>query len=321
MSRSDEPSGNRRDVRFPFTPRTAAAAGVVAFALIATGILVPGGRDGGVRLQFAIGDGDRLRTDAVPEGIVQQTVRTTRQRLRHACPGGSAAAAGPPPDRITVECRGVGPTAALVGLLSSRARLEFSVVEGEPAPGQEMLLRRHGGELPRGLAIVPAQAPDGTAPAEYYVVHRPAVVTGSDIEAARPTTDEFSKPAVALTLRRDAVAKMSAMTSANVGKLLAIVLDDRVTSAPVIQEAIATTEIRITGTFSQKDVSDLALVLRSGSLPRALHLVDERELPAEPGFRVGKIVLLGAGGLATALALLSFLGYVTDRRPVDRAIG
>ena len=131
----------------------------------------------------------------------------------------------------------------------------------------------------------------------------------------------FNQPAVTLTLRRDAVARMSALTAANVGRALAIVLDDQVTSAPVIEQVINTPAVRITGSFSQLEVNALVIVLRSGSLPRPLQLVEERTLPAEPGFRVGMIVLLVIGAIAAALALLLLLGYLTDRRSRHRVIG
>jgi protein-export membrane protein SecD len=313
------PGDGRPDARFPFTPGTAAWTGGAALVLLTVGLMLPQARDTGIRLQFAIGAADRVSADGLAgDELVRQTVEAAQRRVRQLGARDLRVTPGPAPDRISVECRGAS-TSAVAALLGSRGRLGFSLVEDGPVANPETLLSRRGGKLLPHLWIVPAISPGGANPSEFYLVRSPAI-TGSDIETARPTLDEFNKPAVTLRLRPDAVAKMSALTRANVGGMLAIVLDDRVTSAPVIQEAIATREVRITGAFTQDEVNTLAMALRSGSLPRALHLVEERELPAEPGFRGGKIVLLGAGGLAAALALLLFLGYATDRRAVHRAM-
>ncbi len=95
---------------------------------------------------------------------------------------------------------------------------------------------------------------------------------------ARATLDEYNQPAVGFTLNNGGVAKFSAVTSANVGRILAIILDNRVVSTPQIEGAITTADARITGRFTQQEANDLALVLRSGALPASLTMLQQEEV-------------------------------------------
>ena len=83
------------------------------------------------------------------------------------------------------------------------------------------------------------------------------------------------------TLNGDGARKFGAFTGANIGRRLGIVLDGRVQSAPVIETAITTTEARITGRFTQQEVTDLSLMLRSGALPASLTYQEQREVGPE----------------------------------------
>jgi preprotein translocase subunit SecD len=94
---------------------------------------------------------------------------------------------------------------------------------------------------------------------------------------ARPTLDEFNQPAISFTLRSDAAARFGRTTRENIGRQLAIILDNQVVSAPVIESQI-NAEGRITGRFTQQEATDLALVLRSGALPASLSYLERREV-------------------------------------------
>jgi preprotein translocase subunit SecD len=99
------------------------------------------------------------------------------------------------------------------------------------------------------------------------------------------------------------------VTAANVNRLLAIILDGQVRSAPVIQEAISTTEARITGTFTQQEVQDLALVLRSGALPASLTYQESREVGPTLGaasVRAGIVASLMGLALVTLFMLVYY---------------
>src|SRR4029453_14811579 len=96
-----------------------------------------------------------------------------------------------------------------------------------------------------------------------------------DLRNARPSLDENNRPAVSFSLKPDGATKFANFTGANIGRYLAIVLDKRVFSAPVIEGRIAD-EGRISGNFTQQEASDLALTLRSGALPASLTYLYER---------------------------------------------
>ena len=108
-----------------------------------------------------------------------------------------------------------------------------------------------------------------------YLVRKTPVVTGTDLRNARPTLDEFNQPAVAFSLNSDGAVKFGKATGANIGRQLAIILDDFVQSAPVIEGRIER-EGRISGSFTQQEADDLSLVLRSGALPASLTYLEER---------------------------------------------
>ena len=111
----------------------------------------------------------------------------------------------------------------------------------------------------------------------YYLVRKVAAVTGRDLRNARPTVDENNQPAVSFTLSSDGGRKFGKVTGENIGRQLAIILDGRVQSAPRIDSRI-TTDGRITGSFTQEEVQNLSLILRSGALPASLTYLEERTI-------------------------------------------
>jgi preprotein translocase subunit SecD len=161
------------------------------------------------------------------------------------------------------------------------------------------------------MLIVPGSA-DGAAAAGtpstmYYAVRRASVVTGRDLRNARPTLDENNLPAVGFSLNSDGARKFGTATEQNIGRQLAIILDGRVFSAPVVQGRISD-EGRISGAFTQQEAQDLSLVLRSGALPASLTYLEERTVGPSLGadsIRAG--VTAGIGGLL--LVVVFMLGY------------
>jgi SecD/SecF fusion protein len=113
-----------------------------------------------------------------------------------------------------------------------------------------------------------------------YLVDRKASLTGKTLTNAstRPDPDNPSNLNVLFSLNRDGAGKFRRITSENIGRQLAIVLDDKVRSAPTIQTVIPNGEGRITGRFSDAEASDLAIVLRAGALPAPVHIIEERSV-------------------------------------------
>jgi preprotein translocase subunit SecD len=128
------------------------------------------------------------------------------------------------------------------------------------------------------MEIVPGvSGSPGDTGTVYYLLKKAAAVTGRDLRTARPSLDQNNLPAVSFTLKSDAGARFGKITSENIGRQLAIVLDGQVQSAPRLEGRI-TTDGQIFGSFTQEEVANLSLILRSGSLPTRLTYLEERTI-------------------------------------------
>jgi preprotein translocase subunit SecD len=213
------------------------------------------------------------------EDTVTQAIDTIERRVNALGVAEAQVARYGSEDQIVIQLPGLRDVARAKSVIQSTAMLELKIVEDGPYPDQASLLQKHGGQAPAGLQVVPGAAEDPRNPApQFYLVRETAAVSGTDVRNARVSTDEYNRPAVAFTLNSEGQAKFSKVTAANVNRLLAIILDGQVRSAPVIQEAISTAEARITGTFTQQEVQDLALILKSGALPASLTYQESREV-------------------------------------------
>jgi len=182
-------------------------------------------------------------------------------------------------NQILVQLPGVSDVARAKEIIRSTALLELKLVEEGPASSQETLLQSRNGVIPPEMEVLTGVSdlrnPSGTPDTMYYLVRRVAAVSGRDLRNARSSLDEFNQPAVSFSLNREGASKFGDVTGQNIGRNLAIILDGRVQTAPQIQGRI-TDEGRISGSFSQQETTDLALVLRSGALPASLTYLEER---------------------------------------------
>lgn len=106
----------------------------------------------------------------------------------------------------------------------------------------------------------------------------PTLLTGSDLSDARAVFDQFGRPQVSLSFTKEGARKFAEVTSKNIKKRLAIVLDNKVYQAPTIQTAIRDGNAVITGLSGLEEASEIALVLRSGSLPVKLKTEETRAI-------------------------------------------
>ena len=247
-----------------------------------------------------------LRDESVRQAL--QTIERRVNELGVAEP--IVAPHGVAGDQILVQLPGVEDVAGAKEIIRSTGLLELKLVEDGPALSREMLLQARNGILPTDMEVVSgADESLGATPGStvYYLVRRVAPVTGRDLRNARPTIDEYNQPAISFSFNREGARKFGDFTGSNVGRNLAIILDDRVYSAPVIQERIAD-EGRITGTFSQTEASNLALTLRSGALPASLTYLEERTVGPTLGadsVRAG-VTASVSGLIAVALFMLAY---------------
>ncbi len=190
-------------------------------------------------------------------------------------------------DQIIVQLPGLTDLARAKELLRRTALLEWKMLEAGPASDQASLLSAYGGQVPSEMQVYQGStskpAPGTVAPNEFFLLRKVSAVTGRDLRTASATLDEYNAPAVRFVLNNEGVAKFSRVTTQNIGKILAIVLDGRVVSTPRIEGAITGSDARITGSFTQQEANDLSLVLRSGALPASLDILDQREVGASLG--------------------------------------
>ena len=137
---------------------------------------------------------------------------------------------------LVVQLPGVDDPTRVKDIIQSTALLELKLVQDGPFSSRESALAAHGGVLPPDTQLL--QGHTGQNGETWYVVNRVAAVTGRDLSGAEPSHDVNGRPDVNFTLTRDGAARFGRVTGANVGKLLAIVLDNRVYDAPIIKSQI-----------------------------------------------------------------------------------
>jgi preprotein translocase subunit SecD len=210
-----------------------------------------------------------LREDAVTQA--RQTIERRVNELGVTEP--SIAQQGAAGDQILVQLPGVTDINRAKEIMQSTGLLELKIVQQGPVSTREALLQN--GQPPPGQEIIPGIGGAGDVGTSYYAVNRVAAVTGKDLRSARPTIDENSRPAVGFTLTNEGAQRFGNVTGSNIGRQLAIVLDGRVQSAPTINGRITTDGV-IQGSFTQEEVANLSLILKSGALPAGLDYLEER---------------------------------------------
>jgi preprotein translocase subunit SecD len=247
----------------------------------------------------------QLRNEAVTQAL--QTIERRVNELGVAEP---IVARQGTVDQILVELPGVSDVQRAKDIIRSTALLELKFVEQGPFSTEDDAKKAYNNAVPPDMLIVPGSAGPagaGTPSTMYYVVRRVSVVSGRDLRNARPTLDENNLPAVSFSLNQEGARKFGTATEQNIGRQLAIILDNRVFSAPVVQSRISD-EGRISGSFTQQEAQDLSLTLRSGALPASLTYLEERTIgPSLGADSIKAGVTAGVGGLL--MVILFMLTY------------
>ncbi|TAH37612.1 MAG: protein translocase subunit SecD [Alphaproteobacteria bacterium] len=178
-------------------------------------------------------------------------------------------------DRILVQLPGEGDPERLKRLLGKTAKLTFQLVDMSTSVDEARM-----GRTPPGSQLLPADKKDGYA--SDYVVKRQVIISGDMLVDAQPSYQE-NQPVVSFRFDSRGSKKFGEVTSENIGKPFAIILDGKVISAPVIRSAIIGGSGIISGSFTTESAKDLALLLRAGALPAPLTVLEERSVGAELG--------------------------------------
>jgi len=177
-------------------------------------------------------------------------------------------------DRIVVQLPGVQDTAKAKDIIGRTATLEVRMVEDDPIKLQEAL----NGNVPTGYELLSS---GGDHP-ETILVNKQVELTGDNINDAQPSFDQMGAPAVSLSLDSAGGSIFGELTSANVGKRMAMVLIDQgkseVVTAPVIRSAITGGRVEISGSMTTAEANDTSLLLRAGSLAAPMQIVEERTI-------------------------------------------
>jgi preprotein translocase subunit SecD len=191
-------------------------------------------------------------------------------------------------NQIAIQLPGVKDPQRAKDLIQETALLEFKLLEeskvaldlpSQVEKGQEDKVRKDlEGKVPEGSEILFESAvsePDGRAYSIPYLVKKDAVLTGDVLQDARVTIGDFNEPIVSISFDSKGAREFDLLTAANIGKRMAVVLDGKVYSAPVIRDRISGGRAVIEGTFTTAEANDLAVVLRAGALPAPLKTLQD----------------------------------------------
>ncbi len=188
---------------------------------------------------------------------------------------------------IVVQLPGVTDSQHAKELVGKTAQLEFRMVDDSEKARAAMNKILELGNPFMADTVTPSTAAVKLVPpglqlvsgkeSSMYLVHKEVPLTGASLDTAKVETGgEYGMPVVAFKFKPDAAGKFSALTAANIGKHMAIVLDDKVFSAPVIKGRIGGGSGIIEGQFTPEDAKSLAIVLRAGALPAPVKVIEER---------------------------------------------
>jgi preprotein translocase subunit SecD len=175
-------------------------------------------------------------------------------------------------ERILIQYPGLTDTKQLKDLIGKTAKLTFHAVH--PSVSAEEAKQTH---TPIGYKIYESVERDEAHGERSYVMAETPVVQGDDLVDSQPGFDhQTNEPIISFRFNQSGARKFGAFTKDHVGQPFAIVLDDKVISAPVIREPILGGTGQISGSFTVESANNLAIQLRSGALPAKLTIVEER---------------------------------------------
>lgn len=222
-------------------------------------------------------------------------------------------------NRILIQLPGIKDTQRAKDLIGKTALLEFKLVDdtqsidsalqGNVPPGREILYQIDEDPETQRTTKRP------------YLLKKRTLLTGAHLTEARvEISNQFNEPYVSITFDKKGARIFERITGDNVNKQLAIVLDNTVYSAPVIQDKIAGGQARITGRFTTDEARDLAIVLRAGALPAPVNILEERTVGPSLGadsIRKG-LLSMCIGGLLVVIFMVIY--YKTSGLIADLAL-
>ncbi len=273
----------------------------------------------GNRLVYKISDKEALR---IKEGAADQALETIRNRIdQFGVAEPTILRQGE--NEIVIQLPGVKDPKRAIDLIGKTAQLEFKLVDDEAKVaaeipqsiepgGEENLLKQFAEKIPEGNTILfekKINKETGAVRKIPILLKKQAALTGDLLSEAKVNIDSrFNEPYVSISFNTDGAKKFEEITGANVKKRLAIILDNAVYSAPVIQEKISGGNAQITGNFTMEEAKDLSIVLRAGALPAPLKMLQNVTVGPSLGrdsIEAGKM----AGIIGTIAVVLFMIFY------------
>ncbi len=173
-------------------------------------------------------------------------------------------------DRVLVQVPGLQDPSRLKALLGQTAKLTFRMVD-QSMPADQA---QQSGRVPPESEVLFGDKAEASVP---YLIEKRVLVSGEDLTDAQPGFDQRNgEPIVTFRFNNNGARRFAQVTQENVGRPFAIVLDNKVISAPVIREPILGGSGQISGSFTVQGANDLAILLRAGALPAPLTIIEER---------------------------------------------
>ncbi|MDA8082672.1 MAG: protein translocase subunit SecD [Nitrospiraceae bacterium] len=223
-------------------------------------------------------------------------------------------------NEIVVQLPGVKDPRRAIELVGRTAQLEFKIVDDESpvaaqlpatvAPGdEEKILAQFADKIPADDEILfekRVNKETGVATKIPLLLKKQAALTGNLLSEAKVSLDSrFSEPYVSISFNAEGAKLFEEVTGANVKKRMAIILDNTIYSAPVIQEKISGGNAQITGSFSMDDAKDLSIVLKAGALPAPLKML--QNVTVGPSLGEDSIAAGTMAGLVGTLLVVVFM--------------
>ncbi len=271
-------------------------------------------REQGGKFQYAL-ELNPKEAMSIEESAVRQALETIRNRIDQF--GVTEPLIAPQGEnQILVQLPGIKDPQRAIELIGRTAQLEFKLVDDENS--LEAALK---GDIPPGDEILYQKVTDpqtGVVTRRPYLLKKRPLMTGDVIADARMRIkSDFNEPYVSMDFNAQGARLFDQITAENVKKRLAIVLDNNVYSAPVIQERISGGKAQITGSFSPEEAQDLAIVLRAGALPAPVKIIQNVTVGPTLGQdsidKGVRAALIGAGLVVIFMALYYGLsGLIAD---------
>ncbi len=268
---------------------------------------------------------DSQAVDRVKQMAVDQALETIRNRVDQF--GVSEPDIRPQAEnRLLIQLPGIKDPQRAIELIGKTALLEFKLVDEENSVEEALK-----GNIPPGDEILYQVSVDpktGRQTRTPWLLKKRTALTGEYITDARVQIDSrYNEPYVSLSFDARGARLFEQITEQNIKKRLAIVLDNKVNSAPVIQDKISGGQAQITGRYTTEEARDLAIVLRAGALPAPVKIIEERTVgpslgkdSIEKGFKsmliggaiviVFMVIYYGLSGIIADIALLLNIVFI-----------